>query len=201
MQSMLNSLDWLRTRLMQRLTFIYSRTFSIPIPIFISISANLLHTIWCAANWVSKSVSNWRRRWSSSSSLSFIDCCCGLLAQFSNIWEHFICWSVYVCMCRVYVFTYVCANFSVRIVIRAAYQAGEACQLPRSLCAPGRIWSAAAAAANVVPELCNLARLYIDLYTGSRPKRVCVYFDNVAKKWKVSLIPCNTHSILFFKLL
>lgn len=47
MQSMLNSLDWLATRLMQRLTFIYSRTFSIPIPIFISISANLLHTIWC----------------------------------------------------------------------------------------------------------------------------------------------------------
>lgn len=104
---------------------------------------------------------------------------------------------MYICMCRVYVFTYVCANFSVRIVIRAAYQAGEACQLPRSLCAPGRIWSAAAAAANVVPELCNLTRLYIDLYTGNRPKRVCVYFDNVTKKWKGSLIPCCKYSILF----
>lgn len=107
-------------RLVQRLTFIYSRTFSIPI-------ANLQYYIYivlyvhvhiCCQLSCQMDFSNWRRRLSIVA--HFID---GDSAA-ASISKYFS-WPVYTTYPHTRRYTYVCANFSVRFVISCSLSGGR----------------------------------------------------------------------------
>lgn len=112
-------------RLVQRLTFIYSRTFSIPIAnlqcyIYIYVYKVLyVHVHICCQLSCQMDFSNWRRRfycWR---------LCIGLNFQiFQLTCLHYLRIQTQVHVC-ILIFTYVCTNFSVRFVISCSLSGGR----------------------------------------------------------------------------